>query len=128
MLSNLCSPSFSRLTTIRRPAPTLPRLLPTIALSLLAATVMDLPTSVVNKRVRLLLSSLDTTLTNHRRVGVLCPFLVAPPYRYVAPTYLLCLPLLGKLPAVYPKFPFWKGCTPNVQTFILQTFKRSNLQ
>src|SRR6266576_2988470 len=59
-------------------------------------------------------------------VGVLCSFLVAPPYRYVAPTYLLCLPFLGKLPGVYPKFPFWKGCTPNLQTFILQTFKRSS--
>ena len=59
-------------------------------------------------------------------VGVLWSFLVAPPYRYVAPTYLLCLPLLGKLPGVYPTFPFWKGCTPNVQTFILQTFKRSS--
>src|SRR5712692_122886 len=34
--------------------------------------------------------------------------LVVPPYRYVAPTYLLCLPLLRKLPGVYPKFPNWK--------------------
>jgi hypothetical protein len=40
---------------------------------------------------------------------VLLSFLVAPPYRYVAPTYLLCLPLLRKLPGVYPEFPFWKG-------------------
>src|SRR5882762_3359709 len=41
--------------------------------------------------------------------GMLLSFLVAPPYRYVAPTYLLCLPLLRKLPGVYPEFPFWKG-------------------
>ena len=41
--------------------------------------------------------------------GMLLSFLVAPPYRYVAPTYLLCLPLLRKPPGVYPEFPFWKG-------------------
>src|SRR5437016_1566204 len=29
------------------------------------------------------------------------------PYRYVASTYLLCLPLLRKLPGVCPKFPIW---------------------
>jgi len=40
---------------------------------------------------------------------MLLSFLVAPPYRYVAPTYLLCLPLLRKPPGVYPEFPFWKG-------------------
>src|SRR6267378_5696027 len=44
---------------------------------------------------------LFTSLPHHFR-------LVVPPYRYVASTYLLCLPLLRKLPGVYPKFPNWK--------------------
>src|SRR6266481_1779844 len=34
---------------------------------------------------------------------------VVPLYRYVASAYLLCLPLLRKLPGVYPKFPFWNS-------------------
>ena len=68
--------------------------------------------------------------------GVLLSFLVAPPYRYVAPTYLLCLPLLRKLPGVYPEFPFWKGgvlptfkcafCIPNGVAG-RSTFKRSSV-
>ncbi len=67
--------------------------------------------------------------------GMLLSFLVAPPYRYVAPTYLLCLPLLRKLPGVYPEFPFWKGgvlptfkcafCIPNGVAG-RSTFKPSN--
>jgi hypothetical protein len=69
--------------------------------------------------------------------GVPWPFLVAPPYRYVAPAYLLCLPLLRKLPGVYPKLPFWKGAysrayspvysrPPNVQPSNLQTILSSH--
>jgi hypothetical protein len=63
-------------------------------LSPLAATFMDLPASVANKRLTAWLCPLDATLIKNRRSGVLWSFLVAPPYRYVPPTYLLCLPLL----------------------------------
>jgi len=78
-------------------------------LSPLAATLMDLPASVANKRLTAWLNSLDDTYIKQAGWGVLLSFLVAPPYRYVAPTYLLCLPLLRKPPGVYPEFPFWKG-------------------
>jgi len=37
-----------------------------------------------------------------------CP-LWSYPYIGTFPTYLLCLPLLRKLPGVYPKFPIWKS-------------------
>jgi len=97
---------------------------------------MDLPASVANKRLTAWLSSLDATLTKNRRGGgVLLSFLVASPYRYVAPTYLLWLPLLRKLPGVHPEFPFWKGgvlptfkcafCIPNGVAG-RSTFKPSN--
>jgi hypothetical protein len=40
---------------------------PTIALSPLDATLMDLPASIANKRLMVLLSSLDATLTKTGR-------------------------------------------------------------
>ena len=46
-------------------------------------------------------------------------FLVAPPYRYVAPTYLFCFPLLRKLPGV---------CTQNFHSGRGVYSQRSNVQ
>jgi len=95
----------------------------------LTATLTDLPASVANKRLTAWLSPLDATLTKNRGWRVLWPLLVVPPYWYVAPTYPLCLPLLRKLPGVYPKFPFWKGVysqLSNVQPSNLQTILSSH--
>jgi len=64
-LSNLCPLSFSRLTFIHRPAPTLSGLLPT-ALSPSAATLMDLPASVAYKRLTAWLNPLDAIFTKNR--------------------------------------------------------------
>src|SRR6267378_3090365 len=61
-LSNSLFLFFSSLATVRR-------LQPTIALSPLAATLMDLPASVANKRLTDWLSHLDATLTKNRGVG-----------------------------------------------------------
>ena len=47
------------------------RLLSTVALSPLAATLMDLPASVANKRLTFRLSPLDATLTKNQGVGAL---------------------------------------------------------
>src|SRR5258708_21320130 len=63
LLSNLRPLSFSRLTIIHRPAPTLSGLLPT-ALSPLAATLMDLPASVAYKRLTAWLNPLDAIFKN----------------------------------------------------------------
>src|SRR6266852_3286572 len=60
------------------PVGTPSRLLATDALSPLAATFMDLPASVANKRLTSWLSSLDATLTKNR--GVLWSFLVGRAY------------------------------------------------
>ena|ERR1700674_1741864 len=67
------------------------------------------------------LSPLNATFTKNRGGGDAMVFLVAPPYRYVAPTYLLCFPLLRKLPGVVPK-------TPILEEGVLPTFKRSTFK
>src|SRR6266849_1097299 len=100
------------------PAPTPQASLPTIALSPLGATLMDVPASVANKRLTARLSSLDATLTRNGGhvlqtkyfFSVLAPFACpclpssvrSSKFRIPQP---LCLPLLRKLPGVYQQFP-----------------------
>ncbi len=55
---------FTQLLSRRQPA----------SISPLAATLMDLPASVANKRLTAWLSPLDATLTKKRGVGVFFPF------------------------------------------------------
>src|SRR5712692_2314850 len=64
--------------------------LPTIALSPLAATLMDIPASVANKRLTARLNPLDATLTKIRggespRPYIFNPLLCEPPARGVYP-------------------------------------------
>lgn len=126
--SPICVPCLSpELTTVHRPAPTLSGLLPTIALSPLAATLMDLYASVANKRLTAQLSPLNATLTKNRW-GWGCyglPGRTSIPVR--CPDLSLLFPTLTKTAGCVAKTSHsGRGCTPNVQTFNLQTFKRSS--
>src|SRR5260370_7922802 len=58
--------SYFSLTIVSEPDTTLSWSLPTNALSPLAETLMDLPATVANKRLTVLLNPLDATLTKTR--------------------------------------------------------------
>ncbi len=107
-------------------------------LSPLAATLMDLPASVANKRLTAWLSSLDATLTKNRRGGgCYCPSwshlhtgTLPRPISFVCRSY-------ENRRVCTQSSHSGRGCTPNVQmrilhpewrcgTFNLQTFKRSS--
>jgi hypothetical protein len=104
------------------PAPTPSTSLPTIALSPLPATLMELPQVLQTKGLAVWLNPLDATLTKNRgwgqsraigRLQFIRPYLPSSvhssKFRISQP---LCLPLLRELPGVYQQFPFQNSHSP----------------